>query len=268
MISTTNTVKNILIVFLQLFNIVFAIEYLILSTDNLKESAEKISSIYSDVSQSYYLDTEIAIIDTFSISIKDFVNNKIENNSNLKYLLIIGDEDEIPSLTKSVSCGDGLDEYPSDDFFSSINENSPPRLSTGRIPTSNSQKALSFATKLEEYIKNPTIGAWKNKILLISDDEIKNNSSVQSEIQHTIYSDSIYQKISSLTFSKTLYGPMYEAEYYGSERRLPQLTEDIIEYLNEGAAIINYIGHGDPETWSAENIIDKNRDIELIDIPK
>ena len=130
MISTTNTVKNILIVFLQLFNIVFAIEYLILSTDNLKESAEKISSIYSDVSQSYYLDTEIAIIDTFSISIKDFVNNKIENNSNLKYLLIIGDEDEIPSLTKSVSCGDGLDEYPSDDFFSSNYENSRPRLST------------------------------------------------------------------------------------------------------------------------------------------
>ena len=267
MISTTNTVKNILIVFLQLFNIVFAIEYIILSTDDLKESAEKISSIYSDTSQPYYLDVEIAIIDTFSITIKDFINNKIENNSNLKYLLIIGDENEIPSLTKSVSCGNGLEEYPSDDFFSSVNENTPPRLSTGRIPTSNPQKALSFATKLEEYIKNPTIGAWKNKILLISDDEIKNNSSVQSEIQHTIYSDSIYQKISSLTFSKTLYGPMYEAEYYGSERRLPQLTEDIIEYLNDGAAIINYIGHGDPETWSAENIIDKNRDIELIDIP-
>ena len=267
MMSTTNTVKNILIVLLQLFNFVFAIEYLILSTDNLKESAEKISSIYSDVSQPYYLDVEITIIDTLTTTIKNYVNNKIENDLNLKYLLIIGDENEIPSLTKSVSCGNGLDEYPSDDFFSSTDENNPPRLSTGRIPTSNPEKALSFASKLEEYIKNPTIGAWKNKVLLISDDEIKNNSSVQSEIQHTIYSDSIYQKISSLTFSKTLYGPMYEAEYYGSERRLPQLTEDIIEYLNDGAAIINYIGHGDPETWSAENIIDKNRDIELIDIP-
>lgn len=266
MILTTNTVKNIFFTFLQLNNLMFAVEYLILSTDNLKESAIKISSIYSDSSQPYYLDTEIAIIDTFNTSIKEFVNNKIENNPNLKYLLIIGDEITFPSLTKSVSCGDGLDEYPSDDFFSSIDEDTPPRLSTGRIPTSNLDEALSFADKLVNYITNPPIGSWKNKVLLISDDEIKSNSTVQSEIQHTLYSDSIYQKISSLTFSKTLYGPMYEAEYFGSERRLPDLTEDIISYLNSGVALINYIGHGDPETWSAEHIIDKNRDIDLINI--
>ena len=80
--STTNTVKNILIVLLQLFNFVFAIEYLILSTDNLKESAEKISSIYSDVSQPYYLDVEITIIDTLTTTIKNYVNNKIENDLN------------------------------------------------------------------------------------------------------------------------------------------------------------------------------------------
>jgi len=266
MILTTNTVKNIFISLLQLLNVVFAVEYLILSTNHLKESAEKISSIYSDSSQPYYLDTEIAIIDTFSTSVKEFINNKIENNSDLKYLLIIGDENNFPSLTKSVSCGDGPAEYPSDDFFSSINEDSPPRLATGRIPTSNIDEVVSFVTKLENYITNPPNGSWKNRVLLISDDEIKSNSSIQSEIQHTLYSDSIYQKISSFTFSKTLYGPMYEAEYFGSERRLPDLTEDIISYLNDGAALINYIGHGDPETWSAENIIDKSRDINLINI--
>ena len=144
MILTTNTVKKIFFTLLQLFNLMFAVEYLILSTDNLKESAEKISSIYSEPSQPYYLDTEIAIIDTFNISIKEFVNNKIENNSNLKYLLIIGDENTFPSLTKSVSCGDGLDEYPSDDFFSSISENDKPRLKTGRIPSSNINEAIPW----------------------------------------------------------------------------------------------------------------------------
>ena len=115
MILTTNTVKNIFFTFLQLFNLVFAVEYLILSTDNLKESAEKISSIYSEPSEPYYLDTEIAIIDTFNTSIKEFVNNKIENDSNLKYLLIIGDETVIIPNYYSNS-------VPSDDYFSSETE--------------------------------------------------------------------------------------------------------------------------------------------------
>ena len=108
MILTTNTVKNIFISLFQLLNVLFAVEYLILSTNHLKESAEKISTIYLDSSKPYYLDTEVAIIDTFTTSIKEFINNKIENNSDLKYLLIIGNENNFPSLTKLVSCGNGL----------------------------------------------------------------------------------------------------------------------------------------------------------------
>jgi len=267
MISTTNRVIKNIIILLQILNITFAVDYMIITTSSLKESALKISDIYSNSTAPYYLDVEIALVDTMANSINNFLNNKINNDLDLKYLLIIGDEIDIPSPTKSVSCGDGQDEYPSDDFYTSLNQSNPPRLATGRIPTSDLDKAVLYTEKLKKYIEQPSVGSWKNKILLISDDEIKSNTSIQSEIQHTIYSDSIYQSISSATFTKTLYGPMYEAEYNGSDRRLPGLTQDIITYLNDGAALINYIGHGDPETWSAEHIIDKDRDINLIDIP-
>ena len=54
---------------------------------------------------------------------------------------------------------------------------------------------------------------------------------------------------------------------YGEEfNQQAEFTENIINTINSGIGIINYIGHGDPETWSAENIIDKNRDINLINI--
>ena len=126
---------------------------------------------------------------------------------------------------------------------------------------------MSFINKIRSYVENENHGSWKNKILLVSDDENKNGADIEDEIRHTQNSDIIYTKISDLTFSKTLYGPMYEATYYGGERRLPDLTDDIINNLNEGVALINYIGHGDPETWSAEHIINKDRDIDLINIP-
>ena len=195
MLLTTNTVKFIIYVLLC-FNCLFALDYLILSNNDLKESANIISDIYSDPSKDYFLDTEIVIIDTLSMEIKDFIDTKIETNSTLKYLLIIGDENNFPGLAKSVNCEGSADEYPSDDFFSSVDENNPPRLSAGRIPAKNLEQALSFAHKLENYIANSSYGYWKNRILLISDDEIKNNSSIQNENHHTIYSDSIYQKLS------------------------------------------------------------------------
>ena len=43
-------------------------------------------------------------------------------------------------------------------------------------------------------------------------------------------------------------------------------NKDIINNLNNGVALINYIGHGDPNKWSSERIIDKERDLSLINI--
>ena len=127
---------------------------------------------------------ELALFDTMSMSINDYLDYKISENSSLKYLLIIGDENDIPSPTKAVNCGNGQDEYPSDDFFSSTDQSSPPRLATGRIPTSIPSKAIEYSLKLKDYMQSTLHGAWRSKILLISDDEIKNNSSLQLSLIH------------------------------------------------------------------------------------
>ena len=38
--------------------------------------------------------------------------------------------------------------------------------------------------KLKLYIENQTPGSWKNKVLLVSDDEIKIGSTIENEIEH------------------------------------------------------------------------------------
>ena len=271
----TNSKNRIIIIFC-LLNFLSAVDYLILTPISLINAAEEIQDIYSsDIEKSYYLDIEIKTIDSMSdLEINEFVNNKISNNSNLKYLLILGDENNSCYYTQPVSCGDNNQDYPTDDYYSSIDpthflDNSvdnKPRLATGRIPAANLNQAITYINKLRYYLENTNHGSWKNKILLVSDDENKNGADIEDEIRHTQNSNIIYEKISDITFPKTLYGPMYESTYSGGERRLPELTNDIISNLNNGVALINYIGHGDPEKWSAEHIINKDRDINLINI--
>ena len=281
MTISTNRVINKFIFTYLLINYLFGINYLILTPSSLNDAAEQIQEIYSlDPTKNYYLDTQIKIIDDMSHEeINNYVKSMIIDNLDLKYLLILGDENNFPPFTKAVPCGSNNSyvDYPTDDYYSSLNSNdddflnseieSNPRLATGRIPASNLNEAIIFISKIKNYIENDIYGSWKNKVLLVSDDENKNDSSIENELRHTENSDIIYKKISDLTFSKTLYGPMYKSTYYGGERRLPDLTDDIISHLNSGIALINYIGHGDPETWSAEHIINKDRDINLINIP-
>ena len=57
----------------------------------------------------------------------------------------------------------------------------------------NNQDALDQIHKIENYILNSELGIWKNKILLIADDE--NNyqePNVEKEFMHTTYTDDIY----------------------------------------------------------------------------
>ena len=245
----------------------FSIDYLIISADELSQAAYSISNIYNNNEKTYYLNTEVVLTSDIDIDINTFISNRITSDNNIRYLLLIGDENNFPYLYKTLTCNEeGEQEYPSDDLYSSVNEHEKPRLATGRIPASNIDQAMNFANKLENYLENSDIGYWKNKLILVSDDEIKAGSSISNEIRHTEYSNDIYNLISDMTFIETLYGPMYEATYNGSFRKLPELTNDIISSLNNGAALINYIGHGDTEKWAAEHIIDKDRDIQLINI--
>ena len=270
--SNKNIIKSIISISIIL-NILLGKDYLIITSDELSAAAYKISDIYNNNEKNYFLDTEVVLIGDIDTDINTFISNKINSYENLRYLLLIGDENNFPYLYKSITqqeysgCEEDQEtQYPTDDLYSSISEDEKPRLATGRIPAANIEQALSYANKLENYLDDQIDGIWKNKIILVSDDEIKSGSEIQKEIEHTQISDSLYTLLSEMTFMKTLYGPMYEATYNGSYRTLPELTHDIITNLNEGAALINYIGHGDTQKWAAEHIIEKDRDVPNINI--
>ena len=237
----------------------FSLEYAIIYEENLYDAASSIANLYSnEVQDDFKLNTEIFSknhIETFSGNsmedkIKTFIVTLKEQNQDLDYILILGDENSFPPIYTNSG-------IPSDDFFttSSDNLNLPPAISIGRIPSSDSNEINIFVEKLTTFLLSPTVGSWRNKAILIADDENKSGENEACEINHTKNSDIIYDILSSSMDIKTFYGVEYEPVMTSDGLEHTQLNQDIINEINDGFALINYIGHGDQRKLSAEKII-------------
>ena len=141
---------------------------------------------------------------------------------------------------------------------------SDPQLFSGRIPIKTAEEALQVVEKIREYTLHPTPGIWKSKVALVADDMYRSCSYSSGESSHTEYSDTIYDSLKTLLPISPFYGVHYGLQPTSSGCAYPDLTGDLIRAINNGVALINYIGHGEPETWAGEKLISKSRDLPLI----
>jgi hypothetical protein len=50
----------------------------------------------------------------------------------------------------------------------------------------------------------------------------------------------------------------YPVVFTGSGKRMPEVNRKIIESINNGNIIMNYVGHGNPELWAHEVVFDRS----------
>ena len=261
--------KHLISIFI-LAKLVFANneEYLIICPLELVPIAESLLELHSNqVDIDLQLSVRIGVAeDIYSIynnespqqAIRSYVINEIETNLNIRYLLLLGDENDIPPILNS-------NESPSDDFYSSSNIfQGNPQLSTGRIPIDNVDDGLVIIDKIQNYILNPPKGKWRSVIALISDDENKEGTFEYNELSHTKNSDKIFDELEKKLHIKQLYGPEYEPIYTQEGLAHPDMTNDILNAINSGVSLINYIGHGSASTLSDEKLLSMERDLDLI----
>ncbi len=239
-------------------------QYLIICPEDFNEPAQELKNLHESlVEPEFRLNVEI--LNTENIcSNCDNLEDVIEDtliarlNDNLKYVLFMGDENTIPPQY--------YDDKASDDFYSVETNNSlvRPAISMGRIPVASEDEANQVVEKIISYTLEPDMGAWRSKVLLFADDENKSGSSVATEIKHTSNSNKLYDILSPTLPIIPLYGTDYIPEAGPNGLTHPELTQDIIQTINSGVSILNYIGHGDPQKLAGEAILDMNRDINLI----
>ena len=238
-----------------------------LKTYRENEAIVPVSTIVVDVEQ-IYNEFSCGVLDVSAI--RDFIKYGYDNwEVTPQYVLLLGkgtfdykniagfDDNFIPTwqTTESLRL---LSSYTSDDFFVNVDgTDANIDIAPGRITASNETEANNYITKVIDYEQNSKRGLWKNLITLVADDGFTSKGYEGAE--HTRPSEWIANEVLPKSFDiKKIYLADYPVVITGAGRRKPDVNKEIINTMNNGTLIVNYIGHGSPELWAHEVVFEKS----------
>ena len=190
-----------------------------------------------------------------------------------KYLLLFGDaawdNRMISSQWRKYSPNDYLLCYPSEnsfsdtrsyvmeDYFSLMDDGegsdllrNKPDLGVGRFPVTSASDAKVMVDKTITYLSRENAGSWKNLVYMLGDDGDNN--------QHMDYAEQVADTIRRFSPEMEVRKIMWDAykiESTASNLSYPTCTQDIKRAMNDGAAVINYVGHAAPYGMSHEFVL-------------
>lgn len=173
---------------------------------------------------------------------------------------IAGNTNYVPAY-ESVNALDPLATYTSDDFFGFLDDNEDINslvvtnqldIGIGRIPAKNAQEAKNFVDKVLDYHSKEALGAWRNNLNFIADDEDQNLHLQDAEtLTATVSSTAPVFNV------QKIYLDAFRQESGSAGGRYPQANAVINNNIFNGTLIWNYSGHGGPQRLSEEVVIDQ-----------
>jgi hypothetical protein len=126
-------------------------------------------------------------------------------------------------------------------------------IGIGRIPVQTIEEAEIVLKKIKDYITPGELsyGPWRSKICLIADDEDGNLHLEQADSLANGFIPDVYNL-------QKIYLDAYTQVKTPSGFRYPDVTLAINKAVNEGALIVNYVGHGGKAGWAHERILQSN----------
>jgi hypothetical protein len=199
-----------------------------------------------------------------------FYTKNMNSLDPLRYVLLMGDgsydnrkfdgskHNFIPTYQSENSINKG-DSYLMDDFYGLLDENEGEHfglldIGIGRIPCKTNSEAINIIDKIISYSSSQTFGEWRNDICFIADDEEGNQFMQDSE---DLINTVINKNYSGFN-TKKIYLDSYQQITTSGGDRYPDVTLAINQNVNEGALILNYIGHANTITLTKENVLGIN----------
>ncbi|MGE5496796.1 MAG: type IX secretion system sortase PorU, partial [Syntrophothermus sp.] len=153
-----------------------------------------------------------------------------------------------------------INSYASDDFYVCVSgRDLIVDLAIGRINVTTASEAKAAVDKIIKYETTEQPGTWRNLITLVADDAY--TSSGFEGNYHNAQSEELSQQIPSSFDQNKIYEVFYQTVQTSLGRRKPQVNQAIIDAVNSGTLILNWIGHGNPDVWAHEYVFEKGSTI-------
>jgi hypothetical protein len=118
----------------------------------------------------------------------------------------------------------------SDDWFVDFNDDGLPEMAVGRLPVYSAEEA---ETMIEKIIAYEDVAGTMNDVLLVAD-----------------ANDIIDFEAATVGIAELLPAYMVVSQIFHGQN--PSARSDLLNSLNQGQLLVNYIGHGSAETWSGD----------------
>lgn len=265
-------------------------EYIIITHDDFYNEALRLESLRENGSPGNRLVTEVVrisdIYDNFSgglvdpTAIRDFLKYVYENWRSVpdfeppQYVLLFGDGDYDfkniinrgdknwipPFQTDELTTSTVLDELvtrTSDSWFTYVSgDDTVMDLAIGRITAQTSTDAVNMVDKIIDYETNPSRGSWRNTITMVGDDELIGGGRPSAvDNIHLDQAETIANLVIPKSFDiKKIYLSEFPKVISASNSGVtkPAAQDALINQINKGTLIVNFIGHGNSTQWAHE----------------
>jgi hypothetical protein len=206
-----------------------------------------------------------------AVAIRDFIKYCYDNwQRRPSYICFFGDGDFdyknilvedgnwVPAFEFSDPNINQVNNYTSDDFYVMVSGNdTQPDIAHGRIPARSLEDANGYLNKIDCYEDPAYNGYWKNTAIYVADDGRTSYGNDGS--QHTDQCELLAESFTPQGLDKKkIYLVTYPAVITSQGRRKPDCNKDIVKYWNEGGIMLNYTGHGSPDVWAHEYVLEKD----------
>jgi len=141
-----------------------------------------------------------------------------------------------------------------DDEFVMLDEDNYSDIPIGRFPAQDIEQLELIISRNIQYISNPTLDLYRNKMLIVADDEHKGGNleglSQSSGLNHTARAQDLAETLSDALWIDRVLGIEYEMDTNGNK---PEASQDIIDIVNEGSLFWHFIGHGTEDVLGDED---------------
>lgn len=210
-------------------------------------------------------------VGTTANDLKAYIQNAYNNDNDLTYVLLVGDEPQIPTPIVryfdeiNPKTGDSIFEYgASDPIYSLVDgEDNYPDIVIGRFSAETNNEVKVMVQKVIQY-ENQNNTIWHHKAMgIASNDTFK----IDLDTAYNSFSHGIlemdWQHLRNIR--DTLLTGHYSSvmEFYEGSQGLLDAPENpngavIIDSINAGVSLINYCGHGKVDGWLTGDIINSN----------